>query len=343
MNKPTQPVMKRFILFILLVFIVGTTWAQDLHYSQFYNSPLNINPAKTGIFNGDKRFNLSYRNQWTSIVPWTTFSGSYDMKFYPKKDRKYFFSGGALLNYDNQSRIADLSLFNLNLTGSYTYIINDQNLFTGGLLLGFANRAFDPTSLTWDGQWNGRNFDATGPQEFLNVEGVSFMESGLGLNYRWQKTNRTKLDLGLGIYHLFQPNIAFDNTDSSLLPRRFSLTGEGNFMVAQKLDIQLQAMAQFQGDYREYQFGGLGKIYVNQNRGKELEVHVGLGYRTSKSLFPIFAVQYKNFYASINYDIDLSGFSGSGPHPNPQTLELHFNYIITNVKPFKKVKVCPIF
>lgn len=335
--------MKRFILFLLFVIFAGALWAQDIHYSQFYNSPLNINPAKTGIFNGDKRLNLSYRNQWSPIVPWTTFSGSYDMKFYPKKDRKYFFSGGALLNYDSQGSIADLDLFNLNLSGSYTYILNDRNLLTGGLLLGIGNRAFDPSSLTWDSQWNGRNFDPSLPQEFLNVESKTFLESGLGLNYRWQKTKRTKLDLGLGVYHLFTPNIAFANTDDITLPRRFSLTGEGSFMLTNKLDIQLQAMGQFQGDYREYQFGGLGKIYVNQNRGKELEVHLGLGYRTSKSLFPIFAVQYKNFYGSINYDIDLSNFDQDGIHSNPQTLEMHFTYIITNVKPFKKVKVCPIF
>ena len=343
--------MKRLIVLFLFSPFVEAIMAQDIHYSQFYNSPLNINPAKTGIFNGDKRLNISYRNQWTSIVPWTTFSGSYDMKFYPQKDRKYFFSGGVLFNYDSQDRLANLNLFNLNLTGSYTYIINEQNLFTGGLLLGFANRAVDINSLTWDSQWNGRNFDASlDPRELLDTQSKSFIESGLGLNYRWQKSKRTKLDLGMGIYHLFEPNVAFrDDLEEVALPRRFALTAVGSFQLADKLDLQLNAMGQFQGDYNEAQIGGLAKIHVNQARGKETEVHVGLGYRTSGSLWPIIALQYKNFYVSANYDVDVSSFNDLGSQfpnanlQNPSTIELHFTYIITNVKPFKKVKVCPIF
>jgi hypothetical protein len=77
--------MKRLIILFLFSAFVDAVVAQDIHYSQFYNSPLNINPAKTGIFNGDKRINLSHRNQWRSIVPWTTFTASYDQKFYPKR------------------------------------------------------------------------------------------------------------------------------------------------------------------------------------------------------------------------------------------------------------------
>lgn len=335
--------MKRLTIFLLFALFACAVTAQDLHYSQFYNSPININPANTGIFNGDKRINLSYRQQWRSIVPWTTFSGSYDMKFYPKKDKKGFFSGGIMLNYDQQSRISELSLFNIDLAGSYTYPINKSNILTGGLLLGYSRRAFDNTTLTWDSQWNGRNFDPTLPAELIDSRSVSFFETGLGANYRWQKTNRTKLDLGLGIYHLLQPNVAFSSDDNIKLPRRFALTGVGSFQLTDAFDLQLQAMGQFQGDYNEFLFGGLGKIYVNQDRGKELQVHVGLGYRTSKSLFPILAVQYKNYYVSANYDIDLSGFNEDHVGRNPSSLELHFRYIITNVKPFKKVKVCPIF
>ncbi len=344
--------MKRPVLFILFLVFAGSVMSQDIHYSQFYNSSLNINPAKTGIFNGDKRINLSYRNQWRSIVPWTTFSGSYDTKFYPKKNKPYFFSGGVLFNYDSQSQLSDLNLFNLNLTGSYTYILNENNLLTGGLLLGFANRAVDLNSLTWDSQWNGRTLDISlDPGEDLDARSTTFFETGLGANYRWQRDSRTKLDLGIGVYHLLEPNVAFrDDQPAIELPRRFSLTGVGSFQLAEKFDLQLNAMAQFQRDYDEYVIGGLGKIHVNQQRGKELQVHLGLGYRTSKSIWPIIAIQHKNYYVSANYDIDLSGFDDlqgnlnpEQNHPNPGALELHFRYIITNVKPFKKVKVCPIF
>ena len=346
--------MKRLIILFLFFAIVDAVVAQDFHYSQFYNSPLNINPAKTGIFNGDKRVNLSYRNQWASIVPWTTFTGSYDMKFYPKKDKDYFFSGGVLLNYDSQQSIGDLNLFNVNLTGSYTRILNENNLLTGGILLGFANRAVDLTTQRWDAQWDGVAFNPTfDPNEVINARSTSFLETGLGLNYRWQKSRRTKVDIGLGVFHVASPNVAFrDDLEDISLPSRFSLTGLGSFQLAEKFDLQLNALGQFQGASTVVTVGGLGKIHVNQQRGKETELHLGVGYRTTGTIWPILAVQYQNFYVSASYDISVGTFSdindviaggNTGVRHRPSTFELHFTYIITDVKPFKKVKVCPIF
>jgi len=196
--------------------------------------------------------------------------------------------------------------------------------------------------LTFDKQWNtntGR-FDASLPiGENFSTERVSFFETGLGLNYRWQKTKRTKLDLGIGGYHLIEPGVGFYDNDDVSLPKRISFTGVGSFQLAEKLDLQLNGLYQFQGDFNEAILSGLGKIHLNQNRGKELELHLGIGWRSGKSFFPIVALQHRQIYVSLSYDIDYGDFSDS--HNTPTSFEMHFNYIITDVKP--KVKVCPIF
>ena len=49
--------------------------AQDIHFSQFYASPLTLNPSLTGNFDGLMRFGGNYRNQWASVsVPYSTAS-----------------------------------------------------------------------------------------------------------------------------------------------------------------------------------------------------------------------------------------------------------------------------
>jgi type IX secretion system PorP/SprF family membrane protein len=343
--------MRNILSFLFLVLFAGAISAQDIHYSQFYNSPLNVNPGKTGIFNGDKRINLSYRSQWSSVpVPWTTFSGSFDRKWYPKFGQKYFFSGGILLNHDRQGAQTSIGQSNFNITGSWTKILNEQNLFTIGAMVGYANRNFDATSLTWDNQWSGVGFDINLPiGEQLDTRSTGFIDNGIGLNYRWQKSKRTKLDLGVGVFHLIEPNTSIIESnpggDNSIkMPRRISLTGVGSFQLTSKVDIQLDALAQFQGDYTEFVVGALGKIYVNQRRGKETELHLGVGYRTSSALFPVVAIQYKNIYVSANYDVNVRDFSAvNALGHRPTSFELHFNYIITDVRPLEKVKVCPIF
>ena len=47
---------------------VVTAHAQDIHFSQFYQSPLNLNPAMTGVMNCNHRLVANYRNQWASIL-----------------------------------------------------------------------------------------------------------------------------------------------------------------------------------------------------------------------------------------------------------------------------------
>ena len=338
-----MPEMRNMLLCLVMLLLAGSMSSQDLHYSQFYNSPLNVNPAKTGIFNGDKRVNLSYRSQWRSVpVPWTTFSGSFDRKFYPKYNDSHFFSAGVLFNYDVQGKLADINLTNINVAGSWTKVINESNLFTVGALIGYATRGFDSNSLTFDRQWDGVEFDpnlSTG--EVFDTERLSFFETGLGLNYRWQKSKRTKLDLGIGGYHIVEPNVAYNNDDNIKLPRRITLTGVGSFELTNKFDIQLNGLTQFQGDYSEVILSALGKFHVNQNRGKELEFHVGIGWRSGKSLFPIVALQHRQFYVSLNYDVDLTDFGSTHDQRRPTSTEIHFNYIIADVK--RKVKVCPIY
>ena len=59
--------MKRCALYFICCMLTNTVFAQDPHSSQFYSSPLTLNPAFTGKFNGDIRLAANYRNQWPTI------------------------------------------------------------------------------------------------------------------------------------------------------------------------------------------------------------------------------------------------------------------------------------
>ncbi len=331
---------KTTLLLIFLSIIMAD--AQDVHYSQFYNSPFNINPALTGIFNGDARFNASLREQWRSVpVPWTTASFQYDRKFYPKKSDKGFFAGGILYNYDRQGD-ASINLNNINITGSYTSLLSENHILTGGLMVGFSSRGFDLDNLSWDKQWdNGSFISSVDPGESFDMERVNFIESSIGLNYRYQKSSRTKIDIGGGLFHLKQPRANFSSSETEKLPRRLSLSGIGSIELTDKIDFQLNLLHQIQEEYTETIIGGLAKLYVNKKRGKVTTLELGLGYRTSKALFPTLAVRYNEFYVSGSYDIDLTEFGDI--HGNNGGPELHFRYIFTAVKPLKYFKICPIF
>lgn len=327
------------VAFIFLQFFCS---AQDIHYSQFFNSPINVNPAQTGVFNGDKRFMASFRDQWRSVpVPWTTFSGFYDTKIYPGKSDDNFWGLGFIFNYDRQgdSRIA---LSNFNISGTYNLILNKNNVLSFGALLGYASRAFNETTLTWDSQWDGIMFDPSLPSgENFDIHRINFLETGAGINYRYQISERTKIDAGVGAYHLIEPDLNYDPREPTALPRRFSFLVNSSFRVASKFDLLISGVHQIQDAYNISSAVGQIKIYVNEKRGTTTNLYLGAGYRFSQSLFPMIAVEYNDIYASFSYGIDQSDFdiatSGRG---GP---ELHFRYIIKSVKPLGLFKACPIF
>src|SRR4026207_2151504 len=65
----------------MMIFIISMlpfgAMAQDLHFSQWFNSPLTTNPANTGFIpDADYRLGANYRNQWSTImaVPYKTMS-----------------------------------------------------------------------------------------------------------------------------------------------------------------------------------------------------------------------------------------------------------------------------
>ena len=113
--------------------------AQDIHFSQFYNSPLNLNPALAGNFDGNYRFAGNYRNQWSSVtIPFATFSMSGDARNVFGISKA---GAGVIFNNDNtgDSRFRT-TIFNV--AGSYGFDINgdSSNRITAGIQTGVTNK-----------------------------------------------------------------------------------------------------------------------------------------------------------------------------------------------------------
>src|SRR6478609_5350868 len=53
---------------LLLSCLGGNVQAQDIHFSQFFEAPLLRNPSLAGIYSGDVRVQMVYRDQWNSFT-----------------------------------------------------------------------------------------------------------------------------------------------------------------------------------------------------------------------------------------------------------------------------------
>ena len=74
---------KLFVSFFILNSALSISNAQDIHFSQYNETPSLLNPALTGT-----QYVIAasaiYKDQWRSVtVPYKTFGASYEMKFHP--------------------------------------------------------------------------------------------------------------------------------------------------------------------------------------------------------------------------------------------------------------------
>ena len=77
--------MKTLRLFISAALLSQALIAQDVHFSQYSDAPLVLNPGLTGLFTGDYRVSTSYRSQWANVdVPFITYAFSADTRFLTK-------------------------------------------------------------------------------------------------------------------------------------------------------------------------------------------------------------------------------------------------------------------
>ncbi len=204
--------------------------AQDIHFSQFYMSPLNLNPAMTGVMNCNMRFVGNYRNQYGSILKenaYQTYSFSYDQKI-PVGRYDYFGVGGTL--WGDKAGSAGFGTVQARLSGSFSKRMSGSkgsaNYLVFGADLGLSQRRINYTALRWGSQHNGNGgFDPNlSPNEFtFDRDNFLFLDMSAGLLWFsvWDKNNA--FYLGGAFSHLNRANQSFDSDIYDGLYSKFTI------------------------------------------------------------------------------------------------------------------------
>lgn len=333
--------MLRNISFLIIGILLWGCQAisQDIHYSQFFNSPLNLNPALTGIYNGDVRVHANYKEQWASVpVGYTSGDLGLDMK-HRIGEKGSFLGYGLLLNYDRAGDL-DLGWTGANLFLSYSLLLGEGNYITPGITGGYYQRGFDPSNATTQSQWTGKGIDPSISPENIGSDAIDFIDIGVGLNYRRQKSYRKHLDLGVSLAHITQPNHKFFSTGdyTSTRPTKLSAYGMLTHEIMSKVDLILNGLYSKQDVYKEIVLNIQGKIYLSSAKDKAL--FLGIGTRLDDAIYPMIALQIGQLYGAFSYDMNNSDWDvASNGRGGP---ELSLRYIWAKV-PELAYKPCLIY
>lgn len=329
--------MKKYYIFIILTLIVILSNAQDIHFAQYNNTPLLINPSNAGEAGGD-RFIINYRNQWRSITKnsYKTYSFSYDTYF--KKDKFAF----GFMAYKDKAGDGNFSTSQFNATLATKVNFNEKNYLKLGLQAGLTQKSLGLTQLTWNNQiQDGVINENIASGENSSIENEAFFDMSSGILFTSQMTEGSKLNIGFSAYHVNRPKYHFisDNTNINIrwnthINIEINKADNSN-MVYYPSILYMQ-----QGNHSEVNFGGIIKYNLGMNsiytgKNKSSSLYFGAFYRVNDALIAYTRLNYrKQFDIAITYDINLSYLHHS-THAKGG-MELSMIYIIPEKNTFRK-------
>lgn len=351
-NTSTPSPLNRRIFTFVLLFSVLSLRAQDIHFSQFGNAPLNLSPALAGVFGGDLRFVGNYRSQWRSVpVPYTTYSASVENKVYVARKRyDKFVTASLLLNYDKQGDLALKSL-QIGIPIALTLPVGKSNYLTVGATPMFGQRSFDAAEVTFGEQYIDGMFDPNASiSEDLSVTNLQYFDLSAGANFRMQSPKkRTRVDLGGAMHHINRPSHDFWASSTTggeevRLYNKLTLYGLGLFQISEKFDFLAQGLYQKQGEYSEIVYGGGLRMHLRKDRYKELSLQIGVDWRHryNNALVPRLEVFINTWTIGATFDWDAFSRAGQLISERRGGPELSVIYRFYKVKPLPKFKSCPI-
>jgi type IX secretion system PorP/SprF family membrane protein len=350
---------RNIVSVIGFIFAMTSMQAQDIHFSQFYMSPLNLNPALTGVMNCNTRLVANYRNQWASVLQanaYNTYSVSYDQKIAVGRS-DYFGIGGSF--WGDVAGELDFGTTQGRLSLSYAKRMGGYRKSAHYLVIG-ADAALSQRRVRFgDDRWPSQHDGSGGFNPDLPTNepaGIDndFIYGDIAAGILWFSVldESNNWYVGLASHHLNRPDVSFlsslQDFDSVSLYSRFTIHGGGQFELKPKLSLLPGLIAMFQGPHRELNFGSSLRFALTESRLSSQYWQLGLWYRSGTqdegglhSDAVIFSTRfdYDNYGIGFSYDYNVSKLRQAGNANG--AFEFSLNYLICG--PEKRAVYCPRF
>ena len=298
-------------------------FAQDPHFSQYFSSPMTLNPALTGKGVDDWRLCANLRSQWWggSIKPYYTFTGALEKTFNTGADNPNYgavgfmalsdqSNGGLLKN--NYYSVAAAYHVSLDAAGS-------QQL-SAGLSGTYANRILDAGRFKFQSQLGSMGFQRDLPaNDPVSILKSDYFDFNAGLYYSVH-TATYGFQAGAALFHASSPQEGSYENSNYHIPRRYSFQAGGWMKSGIDNSIHLSAIAESQAGNTIYTLGGVYKLAISDNLLRS--VNLGVWERFGDAIYPYFGLETDRWLGALTYDIVHGGVAG---YQSVQSLEFSFS------------------
>ena len=335
--------MKKVVAIFCLIFVLVNANAQDPHFSQFFSSPLTLNPAFTGKFDGSYRVAGNYRNQWPTINnAFTTATVSADFHILKNHIPTNDTWGLGFMAYTDKSAAGAVNFNYATLSTAYHKGLDEEgyNQLGVGFQVTYANMLINTADLKFEDQLTSNGFTGVTNEIFNNATLKSnYVDVNAGVLYNGSTSDRNNFYIGLSLYHINRPKQQFTgalfnlNSRATIHAGTYFPLGEGN------ITLHLSGMQSFQGGAAETVLGGALQLSTGSAADNPASLYIGSWVRFNDAIIPYVGLEFGNLRLGTTYDMNTSSLKTASQGQGGIEFSLMYIYRPSTDKPLN----CPKF
>lgn len=306
--------MKKTILTITLgigAALLQPCIAQDVHFSQVFETPLLRNPALAGLFAGDLRIQSVYRTQWNSVtVPYQTTSVHGEFKMPVGRGDDFLTVGGQIV-YDKAGTVALTSTQVLPSINYHKSLSSEKNVYLSlGFMAGWIQRRIDASKMTTNSQFDGTGYNPLlGTGEALTSPSYSYFDGSAGMSFASQigDNEDNNFFIGLAYHHFNRPKkLSFYSSTEVEMEPRYVASGGIRVSIADNAFVTFETDYSKQGNYNETMGGALFTWKLGEIENPRYLIHAGTYFRWKDAIIPAAKLEFRPLAVAVSYDANIS-------------------------------------
>jgi len=283
--------------------------AQDPHFSQFFASPLTLNPAFTGKFDGTVRVAGNYRNQWPTFNNvYTTSTLSVDFDILKNKLPDYDRWGVGILALTDKAGSGVLTSNYVGLSTAYSKALDEDGFkqIAIGFQGTYGQKRLDRNKLFFEDQLTPFGFTGVTQETFNNDNlNINYLDVNAGILFSASTDASNNFYLGGSLYHINRPRESFQGAGWNIATST-TISAGGYFPVSDILTLHTSGIYQYQAKASETVVGGALAASLDATSDNPSNVYGGLWYRVNDAIIPYVGLEFAGLRIGATYDVNVS-------------------------------------
>lgn len=339
---------KIYCVIFLVLGQISLIEAQDIHFSQFFEAPLLRNPSLAGIFEGDMRAQMVYRNQWGSVtIPYQTTSFNFEYKK-PVGQSADFVSMGMQIVYDKAGTTNFTTSNVLPAVNYHKALSAERNKYLSlGFMGGLVQRRLDRSKITTNSHFDGNGYNPSlaDGETFINSN-YSYLDGSVGMTFNSAigENIQDNYFVGLAYHHFNRPkNSFYKSPEIELSPKWVASVGV-KFSMNETSYFTIQADYSKQGNFKETILGALYSYKIGDDLEKpNYTLHFGAFMRMQDALIPVIKLDYHPFSVALSYDVNVSQLKTASQGRGGMELSISYTGFLDRFNSSRDAVLCPRF